>query len=62
MKPLRRIVGTKIYIPLGTFVITSDSSGYLVEVLECGHEQPRNQGLLGPRKATKRRCIHCPDI
>jgi len=46
--PLRWIVGEK-----------NDEYGRIVEILECGHEQPRKEDIYGPTNALRRRCRRC---
>lgn len=46
--PLRRIVGERV-----------DDNGVMRERLECGHEVPRREDVIGATNAARRRCRHC---
>jgi len=48
LAPLRTIVDER-----------NDGHGRIIEVLECGHEQPRKNDIYGPTNALRRRCRRC---
>ena len=48
LAPLRTIVDER-----------NDEHGRIIEVLECGHEQPQKQDIYGPTNASRRRCRRC---
>jgi hypothetical protein len=48
LAPLRTIVNER-----------NDEHGRIIEILECGHEQPQKQDIYGPTNALRRRCRRC---
>lgn len=47
--PLRRVVGERY----------DQRTGRIIETLECGHEVPRKQDIIGETNAVRRRCRRC---